>query len=233
MKILAIDTSSKVASAAVLDGEKLVCEFSLNHKKTHSQKLMPIIEEVLKSAEISLSDVDYIATTTGPGSFTGIRIGVATAKGLAHAAGKPLIGVSTLEALAYNIAGWDSLICPVMDARRSQVYTAVYSMKNGRAKQVISACAMGIDTLTDKLLEINLPVIFLGDGVSVHRDYIKEKMGELCSFALANLNMQRAGSVAVLAKAMAEEGKVGDYISVVPDYYRKSQAEREYDEKHK
>ena len=126
MKILAIDTSSAVASAAILEDGKLIAEYILNNKKTHSQKIMPMIDEIIKDSDLTINDIDVFAAAYGPGSFTGLRIGVATAKALAHAVNKPLVEVSTLEGIAYNAVYSDLLLCPIMDARRNQVYNAVY-----------------------------------------------------------------------------------------------------------
>ena len=231
MKILSIDTSSGVASAAVTEDEKLICEFILNNKLTHSQTLMPIIDRVLKESDTDLSQMDFIAVTNGPGSFTGLRIGVSTAKGLADALKKPVVGVSTLEAMAYNLPYCGFLIVPIMDARRSQVYNAVYRWNKNELEQISSPRAISVEDLLKELKELNEKAVFLGDGVPVYKDIIKQEMGENVMFAPSCANAQRASSVAVAAKKLYENGKATDGLGLVPVYLRKSQAEREAEEK--
>jgi len=144
MKILAVDTSATVASVAITDGERLAAEMILNHKKTHSETLMPMIDTLFQSSEMKISDIDLFAVSNGPGSFTGLRIGVAAVKALAHACNKPVVGVSTLEAMAYNLPYADGLIAPIMDARRNQVYTALYKYENSHMTEIMPPCAMDI-----------------------------------------------------------------------------------------
>ena len=152
MKILAIDSSSLVASVAVVEDDIMVAEYTINHKKTHSQTLLPMINEISKMAEIDLSEVDAIAVSGGPGSFTGLRIGSATAKGLGLVWNKPLIHVPTVDAMAYNLYGTDKLICPMMDARRSQTYTGLYEFVDGEFKIVMEQCAISVDELIMNLI---------------------------------------------------------------------------------
>lgn len=233
MKVLAIDTSSAVASAAVLDDGKLTAEYILNHNKTHSQKIMPMIEDIIKSSDLTINDIDIFAAAYGPGSFTGLRIGVATIKALAHAVNKPLVQVSTLEALAYNAVYSDLLLCPIMDARRSQVYNAVYKADGTELKELIPPRAVAMEECIDDLISMDKKVLFMGDGVAVHRDKIAEMMGEKALFAAAPFLNQRAGSVAQLAYMKAQRGETVSYIEFLPFYIRKSQAEREREEKEK
>ena len=174
MKILAIDSSSLVASVAVVEDDIMIAEYTINHKKTHSQTLLPMIDEISKMAEIDLSDVDAIAVSGGPGSFTGLRIGSATAKGLGLVWQKPLIHVPTVDAMAYNLFATDKLICPMMDARRSQTYTGLYEYVDGEFTIVMEQCAIAVEELIDKINEFGKEVIFLGDGVPVFKDIIKE-----------------------------------------------------------
>ncbi len=229
MKILALDASANVVSVAVVCDGVIVGEHTQNHKKTHSQTLMPMIEAVLKMCDTDISEIDKIAVSNGPGSFTGLRIGVETAKALAHGINKPIIGVDTTLAMAYNLLFCGDLIVPIMDARRNQVYTGVYESENGRIKTVIETLAIGIDELVEKLKKLNKRCVFLGDGVFVHKEYLKEALLENALFAEANNNMQRASSVAVAA--VLSEATEDTYLTLEPMYLRKSQAEREYDEK--
>lgn len=232
MKILAIDSSSNVASVALTDEDKLLGEYSLNHKKTHSQNLMPMTEQLLAECETPVSKIDLFAVAAGPGSFTGLRIGVATVKALAHAVGKPVCGVSTLEAMAYHLPFYQGVIVPIMDARRNQVYTAVYQWRQDALQTVLEPCALGIEELCEQLKQKKCEIAFLGDGVPVHREFICRLFGGNALFAPANANMQKASCVAAAARKKAAEGKVCRYDELLPVYLRKSQAEREYEEKH-
>ncbi|MBA1333989.1 MAG: tRNA threonylcarbamoyladenosine biosynthesis protein TsaB [Firmicutes bacterium] len=231
MKVLAIDTSSIVASAAVLDGDKLAAEYILNHRKTHSEHLLPIIEEILESCGTDISEIDIIAVASGPGSFTGLRIGAATAKGLAHALGIPVVGVPTLDGLAFNLPYCDGIICPIMDARRNQVYTALYRWEQDGLCRIKDHSALSIEELLTELKAMSGKVIFLGDGVPVHREYIKEILGDRALFAPPNADRQRASSLAELAIRSFRRGLMTKYNEFTPFYLRKSQAEREYEKK--
>jgi tRNA threonylcarbamoyladenosine biosynthesis protein TsaB len=232
MKILAVDTSANVATAAVTDCGRLICESILNHKKTHSEKIMPMIDELLRDSEINIKDIDLFAVANGPGSFTGLRIGVSTVKALAHAVNRPIIGISTLEGLAYNLFAADGLISPIMDARRSQVYNAVYRWESGKLTEVIKPRALALqDCIND--FKDEKRVYFLGDGVPVYRDKIAETMGERAVFAPMTCLLQRASSLAALAEIKAENGVFDTYQTLMPFYLRKPQAEREYEEKSK
>ncbi|WP_432662725.1 tRNA (adenosine(37)-N6)-threonylcarbamoyltransferase complex dimerization subunit type 1 TsaB [Wukongibacter baidiensis] len=235
MNMLAIDTSSLVATVAVMNEEKLLGEYTINSPMTHSQKLMPIIEELLSTLDLSMEDIDYIAASRGPGSFTGVRIGIATVKGLAHARNIPIIGVSSLEGLAYNITYSEELICPIMDARRSQVYTGVYKWIDYELKEIVKEAPLSIDELIGELKKREEKVIFLGDGVSKYREEIINNLGDKALFAPEFINMQRASSIAQLAvdKMKRNELEVDSYHSITPVYLRKSEAERQYEEKMK
>ncbi|MBE7044140.1 MAG: tRNA (adenosine(37)-N6)-threonylcarbamoyltransferase complex dimerization subunit type 1 TsaB [Ruminococcaceae bacterium] len=227
MKILAVDTSATVASVAITDGERLAAEMILNHKKTHSETLMPMIDTLFQSSEMKISDIDLFAVSNGPGSFTGLRIGVAAVKALAHACNKPVVGVSTLEAMAYNLPYADGLIAPIMDARREQVYNAVYRWEGETLTEVTAPRAIA---LADCLEEFREKVYFVGDGVPVYRELILQKLGNLAVFAPVCANAQRAGAVAAAAKAYAKAGKTTTYLELLPVYLRKPQAEREREE---
>ncbi len=231
MKVLAVDTSSIVATAAIIDEDKLIGEFILNHKKTHSQKIMPIIKELLQSAEIKVEDIDVYAVTNGPGSFTGLRIGVATIKGLAHATQKPVIGISALEGLAFNIPFAPYSIYPIMDARREQVYNAVYKWDDNRLIMIEQPRALSLELLIGEIKKKGEKVVFNGDGIQSFSDMLKVRLGDLCNFAPLSCRMQRASSVAELALIKARKGKIENYMDLAPFYLRKSQAEREYEKK--
>lgn len=226
MKILAIDSSGLVASAALLEDGALIAEYTLNYKKTHSQTLLPMIDELIRMTEQPLEEIDAIAIAEGPGSFTGLRIGSATAKGLGLALDKEIIGVPTVDALAYNLFGTERLICPLMDARRSQVYTGLYSFEQERFLVVKEQDVLSIDEVIARVNEIGRPVIFLGDGVPVYRKKL-ETVSVAFSFAPAHLARQRAGAVGALAQIYYQEGKMQTAAEHVPVYLRLSQAERE------
>lgn len=235
MRILSLEASANTVSVAVVESDKLIGEYTINHKKTHSQTLMPMIEELLKNCEIDAESIDLVAVSKGPGSFTGLRIGVETAKALAHGLKKPIAGVDTTYAMAHNLLAADpnKLIVPIMDARRNQVYTGIYKTSGTEIETVFETAAMGIDELATKIKETNKNAIFLGDGVAVHSGFLKETLGSLAEFAPINNSMQRASSVALAAKDAYKNKEFDTYLSLVPEYLRKSQAEREYDERNK
>ncbi len=233
--ILAIDSSGLVASTAVLKGENLIAEYTINYKKTHSQTLLPMLDEIKKMVELDLQQVDAIAVAAGPGSFTGLRIGSATAKGLGLALKKPIAAVPTVDGLAYNLYGTEKIICPIMDARRNQVYTGIYRFKREGERfdlcRIKEQCAVSIEEIVNALNEQNEEVIFLGDGVPVFEAFIKEHMSVPYSFAPAHMNRQRAASIGVLGMEYFRQGKVQTAEEHEPDYLRMSQAEREKLEK--
>lgn len=226
MKVLAIDTSSIVATVAIIDEEKILCEYVLNHKKTHSQKLMPIIEHTLNSTELKISDIDIFAVVIGPGSFTGLRIGVSTAKTLAHSTDKPIVGVSTLDALAYGIPYYNGIICPIIDAKNNQVYTAFYKWKNNFMERITEYMVVDIEEVVQRIKNENEGVIFLGDGVYSYRDILLHKLEKLVKFSPIHSIMPRASLAAELALLKYRSGHYDDYMTLSPLYLRKSQAER-------
>ena len=231
MLLLAIESSGLVASVAIMSEDKLIGEYTTNFKKTHSQTLLPMLDEVVRMTGISLDDVDAIAVSGGPGSFTGLRIGAATAKGLGLALDKPLIHVPTVDALAYNLFGTNQVICPIMDARRQQVYTGLYTFEGDAFKVLCQQKAVGIEEIVQEINGMGSPVIFLGDGVAVYRDIIEKTIQVPCCFAPLHLNAQRAGALAALGKIYFEEGRLETADEHVPDYLRLSQAERELKER--
>lgn len=231
MKLLALDSSGIVASVAVLEDDVLLAEYTVNYKKTHSQTLLPMLDEVAKMTELDMSSIDAIAVAAGPGSFTGLRIGSATAKGLGLALKKPLIGVPTVDALAYNLFDTKGIVCPIMDARRNQVYTGIYRYEEHKLVVVEEQMALSITELLEKLNEYEENVTFLGDGVPVFRKVIEESLKVPYVFAPAHVNKQRAAAVGALGMIYFKEGKYQTAAEHGPDYLRVSQAERERAEK--
>lgn len=231
MKILALDSSGLVASVAVIENDILSAEYTINYKKTHSQTLLPMLDEIVKMLDLELAEVDAIAVASGPGSFTGLRIGSATAKGLGLALKKPIISIPTVDGLAYNLFGTNQLICPIMDAKRNQVYTGLYEFQKDEFKVVEKQMATGINDIIDKINSIGRNVIFLGDGVPVYKDVIGDAIKVEYSFAPAHLSKQRAGAVGALATIYYKNGLMESALSHEPDYLRLSQAERELAEK--
>lgn len=245
MKILALDSSGLVASAAIVEDDVLIAEYTTDYKKTHSQTLLPMLDEIRQMIDLDLHTIDAIAISAGPGSFTGLRIGAATAKGLGLALHLPLVEVPTLEGLAFNLWGTDKLVCPIMDARRNQVYTGIYEFVKAETadretceQQLVmhtikDQCAIAVEELVEELNRIGREVIFLGDGVPVYREQILQKLKVPCSFALAANNRQRAASVASLGAIYYAQGRTVTAAEHEPEYLRKSQAEREREEQEK
>ena len=227
MKIIALDSSGMVASVAVMEDDVLLAEYTVNYKKTHSQTLLPMLDAVAKMTELDLKTVDAIAVAAGPGSFTGLRIGSSTAKGLGLALDKPLIAVPTVDALACNLFDTPGLICPIMDARRRQLYTGIYRFEDHNLKVVQPQEAVAIEELAGQLNRLKESVTFLGDGVPVFRDSLAQLLEVSYAFAPAHLSRQRAGAVAALGSIYYKEGKLESAEEHVPRYLRISQAERE------
>lgn len=230
MKILGIESSSLVASVALLEDDRMLAEYTLNYKKTHSQTLLPMLDEIVRMTDTKLGTVDAIAISAGPGSFTGLRIGAATAKGIGMALEKPLLSISTLEATAYNLYHAKALICPVMDARRNQVYNALFRKGKG-FERITEDRALDIHALIAELRQFESEVIFLGDGVPVYQEIIEREMGERASFAPAHLSRQRAAALAALGAEYYKKGLFTSADAMRPFYLRKSQAEREKEER--
>lgn len=233
MKIITIDASGVAGSVAYVENHQLVGEYFVCHKLTHSQTIMPMLEHMKQLIGINLEEVDAVAVTSGPGSFTGLRIGVATAKAMAMALNKPLIGIPTLDVMANNITFTDAIICPIMDARRNQVYTAYYEWQEGGLVRLSDYLGISIDELLETLKTYPKKVIFLGDGVQVFKEKIEEILGQQAQFAPSFLMMQRAATLGHLACIAFEKGEVEDPDYFVPLYLRKSQAEREREAREK
>jgi tRNA threonylcarbamoyl adenosine modification protein YeaZ/ribosomal-protein-alanine acetyltransferase len=231
MKILALDSSGLVASVAVVVDDITVAEYTMNHKKTHSQTLLPMLDEIKEMTELDLHTIDAIAVAAGPGSFTGLRIGSATAKGLGLALDIPIIPVPTVDSLAYNLYGSDKIICPLMDARRSQVYTGLYEFIDNDLKIIESQQVTGITDIVDRINNVcsflKQDVIFLGDGVDVYKEQIADIIKVGYSFAPACCNRQRAACVATLGEKLYQKGIYESAADHAPNYLRLSQAERE------
>lgn len=233
MKILAIDSSGLVASAALVTEDAMLAEYTVNYKKTHSQTLLPMIDEIVSMLEVDLNSLDGIAIAKGPGSFTGLRIGSATAKGLGLALDKPIIEIPTVDALAYNFYGEQSLICPLMDARRNQVYTGFYTFRQNEFIVLQEQCALEIPETIDRLNAQENRVIFLGDGVEAYKTQIEELIKVPYIFAPIHLSKQRAGAVGALAVQYYKKNIIQTATGHVPTYLRLSQAERELAERQK
>lgn len=227
MKILGLDSSGLVASVAVAEDDNLLAEYTVNYKKTHSQTLLPMLDAIAEMIELDLNTLDAIAVAGGPGSFTGLRIGSATAKGLGLALKKPLIQIPTVDGLAYNLCGARDLVCPLMDARRNQVYTGLYAFDGMEMETLLSQRAAGIEEILQQVNDFARKAVFLGDGVSVYQEQIISHCRVPFSFAPAHLNKQRAASVAVLAQQYYRQGKLQQAAMHRPDYLRLPQAERE------
>lgn len=232
MKLIGIDTSGLVATVAILTDNTL-SEYTIEHNHTHSTTLMPMLSSIIEMTETEHTDIDAIAIAAGPGSFTGLRIGSATAKGLAYSLNKPIIPVPTLEALAFNVQFFCGIICPIMDARRSEVYNGLYTFKDGSFTILKGQRTISIENLV-KELKTEYPqenIVFLGDGVPVYRDEIDKNLNIKHFYAPLSILKQRAGSVAVLGKMYYNKGKLETADEHEPIYLRLSQAERERNEK--
>jgi len=233
VKILAVETSSMTAGVAVMEDSTLLGEYSINHKKTHSTVLMPMIKDVMNKLELSPTDIDVYAASVGPGSFTGLRIGITTVKAVAYAAGKPVVSVPTLDALAYNVPMTCSLVCPIMDARNNQVYTCLYGREGDVQVRLMDYAGIPVAELMEIIKERDSSVVFVGDGVEKYGEFIKEQLKDKCEFAPGSLLLHRASSVAGLGLMKAKKGELENPFDMVPFYLRKPQAERELEKKRK
>ena len=226
MLILAFESSAKAASVALLREGALVSQYSQCSGLTHSRTLLPMAEDLLKNTETKLSEVDLFAVAHGPGSFTGVRIGVSTVKGLAWACDKPCVGVSTLEAMAWHGLSAGGLICPVMDARRQQVYNALFEIRDGAPRRLCKDRALSLEELAGELKALDRPAFLVGDGTELTERYLNAA-GIPCRTAPENLRWQSAWGVAMAAR----DKKSGSADDLLPVYLRLSQAERERQER--
>lgn len=226
MRILALDASTAAGSAAVCEEDKVLGEVFLHSAKTHSQTLLPMTEQVLALCDTTLSQLDFLAVTVGPGSFTGLRIAIAAVKGMAMGADKPCVGISTLEALAYNLCGFEGVAAAVMDARCGQVYTALFALQGGKAERITPDMAIPVTELAQMLQNEKRLVFFVGDGAIMCYTELSDKLPNL-HLAPAHLRYGRAASVAACAlHRCASEGTVAAG-ALLPSYLRLPQAERE------
>ncbi len=229
MIILSIDSSTPVAGIAVSDGNQLLGEVMINTKNTHSEKLMPMVQRLLSDLQMTIQQIEAVAVTCGPGSFTGLRIGMATAKGIVQGGKKQLIAVPTLDCLAQNLSHYPGIICPIMNAQKRQVYTAIYRSGEANLDRLSDYQAIEADKLAEQLLEMNETVWFVGDGVEAFADVFAEKLGDKCRFADGNTVLPRAGALAMLANARAEQGQFDDLYRAELIYIRKSEAEVQWE----
>lgn len=227
MKILGFDTSNKIMTVAVSDGDSVLAEYSVRSRTTHSETLMPNIERILKETDTDISEIEVFALSIGPGSFTGLRIGAATAKALAYANDRKIIGLSSLEVLANGSSCFDGLVVPMMDARNGRVFAGAY--KNGET--VIEDSSGDLKEFLKKLDGADEKFLFTGDGADVYSETIREVMGEKAVFAPMKDRYSRASSVCELALRRAEKGEFDDYFELSPEYLRPSQAERQKNER--
>lgn len=225
MKILALDTSGPNCSVAVIDEEKVIANFNLNIGKTHSQILLPLVDKLCKYSGLTLNDIDIFTCSVGPGSFTGLRIGISTLKGFAVALKKPVVSVSSLEGLAYNVPYFDGIVCSVLDAKNDNVYSALYHVKEN-IEMIGDYITDSITTLVTDLKKYNSKILFVGSGAVTFREIFKKEFGENAYFMPHHLNEQTAVSIAKAALDKIKKDGIDASDNLHPSYLRKSQAER-------
>ena len=227
MNILMIDTSGPACGVAIASGGQVICEMQLTSGRTHSQRVMPMVDQALSLCEMTVSDIDLFGAVVGPGSFTGVRIGVSTVKALAHAAGKSAIGVDALEALAANVTGFDGVVCPILDARAQQVYGAMFECGMPPVR-MMEDTAEKLTAFLDRVEGTGCDAMFVGDGAAAFGGMIRERLGARAHFAPAQHQGLRAASACALAMRYAEnEENLCDCMTLLPQYLRAPQAERE------
>lgn len=222
MPVLAIETATMVGSIAIVDAARVISELTLNVRATHSERLMAAIDRLLSDAGLAVNDMDGIAVSIGPGSFTGLRIGISAAKGLAYASGKPLIGVPTLDALSLNLPFSRYQICPMQDARKEEVYAALYRPGTLFPEKITDDLAIPPAALADKITK---ETVFIGDGVNIYRDLLVTQLGGLYKEAPISLQLPRASNIGILALKRLEQGGSDDPFAMIPRYIRKCEAE--------
>ncbi|QCX33966.1 tRNA (adenosine(37)-N6)-threonylcarbamoyltransferase complex dimerization subunit type 1 TsaB [Caloramator sp. E03] len=227
MRVLAIESSCSAAGVAVINEEKVESEIFLDYKLQHSTILFPMIENLLKLLEITINDIDAVAVSGGPGSFTGLRIGLAAAKGIAQGRNKKFIAVSSLDAMAFAQVGFDGIICPIMNALRDNVYTCLYRWNEGRFERICEYEALHIKDLIERLK--GNKVMFCGDAMLLHKNTIIEELQENAYFAPKTSLMPKASALGELALLRLKEGNLDNIYTYSPIYIRQSQAEREYE----
>lgn len=222
VKLLAIETSTLLGGAAIMDEERLVAESRFNVKVTHSERLMADIDHLLNRAGVAIGEIDVFGLSVGPGSFTGLRVGLSTMKGIVYAARKPLVAVSTLEAHAWNLPFCRFPVCPVLDARKKEVYAALYVWRGEGFVRVVEERTYPLDVLLSRIDETT---VFLGDGSVLYRERIEESLGERALFGSPQAMVPSAAPVAYLCMKKAQRGEFEDTLSLVPRYLRRSEAE--------
>ncbi len=226
MLTLAVDTSGLTASCALVEDGKVIAEISIKHGKTHSQKILPMIKTTLSMLDKDMKEVDLFAASIGPGSFTGLRIGVVTIKGLAYTLKKPACGIPTLDALAYSMPDFKGIISPMLDARNKQVFTAFYHKLNGSMDKIGPDSGITIKEWINKAMEISENIMVLGDAVDLHLSELKEALGDRIVCPQQAMSYPRASATALLAEEAYHNNKVKSAFELEPFYLRKSQAER-------
>lgn len=222
MKLLAIDTSTMLGGAALLDDESLLAESRLNVRVTHSERLLAEIDHILSRAGLTIQDIDVFAAAIGPGSFTGLRVGLSTIKGLVFATGKKIVSVPTLEAFAWNLPYSIYQVCPLLDARKREVYAAIFRWAGDNFIRELNEQPMKIDSLLEKISE---PTIFIGEGVEIYKANIINKLAEKAIFPPPQFMVPSPSNVAYLGMKKARQGDFDDIVKAVPMYLRKSEAE--------
>ena len=230
MKVLGLDTSTLMTTCGVIDGKRLLGEYSLSQDMSHSEKLVPMVKEVLDSLSLKIEDIDLFGVALGPGSFTGLRIGIATIKAFAHVTNKPVVGVSTLEALAFNLP-YNEVIVPMIDARRQRVYTGIYTFEGEMIKTIIKPCILEIEALIEILNKDYDNIVLNGDGSIVFRELIKGTLKNKARFSTIGNNMCRASSICELALNRYNSNQLDNFYNLAPDYLLETQAQRELNER--
>ncbi len=225
MKILGLDTSTLMTTCAVIDDDNLIGEFSLSLDMSHSEALVPMIKSLLDNLNLRVEDMDGFAISTGPGSFTGLRIGLATAKAFSHVSNKPIIGVSSLQVLALNAVGHE-IVVPMMDARRDRVFTGIYNLTGEGIKAILEPIAIKVAELIKILQQKQKPVYLIGDGATRYKDIFIEELGDKAKFLPGHLNLSRASSACILGRKRLIIGDVDNIYTLSPKYLRDSQAQR-------
>lgn len=228
MKILGIDTSTKIATIAVIDEEKVLGEYTLNQEMSHSENLIPMVKELLNNLDIKIADIDLYGVAIGPGSFTGLRIGVAAVKSFAHLFNKPIIGVSTLEAMAYNLPH-NKIVVPMIDARRDRVYTGVYSWEDGLLKTIKADDVVEMEILLNQLKSYE-NIVVNGDGSILYKERLMDILDDV-RFSTKGQNICKATSICELALLKYNKDELDDFYTLAPEYLRETQAQRELNER--
>lgn len=229
MKVLSIDSSSSVATVSIVSETGVLGEYTLSNKKEHSVLLMDMIQGLLNDCSLDISDIDGFVVSKGPGSFTGLRIGMATVKGLSFGSKKPYISVSSLDALAYSLSHFNGIICPIMDALRDSVYTCLYKNIDGKVTPLIENTALDLNELVELIKEKDEPVIFTGDGVLKHKEYLLANLDNVY-FAPNHIGMIRSSALGEVGLSLLQEG-ISDDDNSAPNYLKKPQAQRELEKR--